>query len=130
MVQILWERGFLEGTYRGRDIYDVHTVGRKKNGTGVLIEGSALFALVSSQPDFFNEVTLLQLFTEQHLVPAGCQLMLIRSPKCHSELAGEGIKYDWAPAKQWYCRQKLLEKRTKDRFRKLVIQPMSRQSEN
>jgi hypothetical protein len=88
MVQILWERGFLG---RGRDIYDAHTVGRKKNGSGGLIEGSGLFALVSSQPDFVNEVTLFQYFTEQRSVPAGCQLMLIRSPKCHPELAGEGI---------------------------------------
>jgi hypothetical protein len=32
-----------------------------------------LFELVSSQPDFVNEVTLLQYFTEQRSVPAGCQ---------------------------------------------------------
>jgi hypothetical protein len=49
------------------------------------------FELVSSQPDFVNEVTLLQYFTEQRSVPAGCQLMLIHSPKCRPELAGEGI---------------------------------------
>jgi hypothetical protein len=60
----------------------------------------------------------------QHSVPAGCQLMLIRSPKCHPELAGEGIEYDWAATKQWYRRQKLVEKRTKDKFRKLVIQSL------
>jgi hypothetical protein len=68
-----------------------YTVGGKKNGSGGRIEGPALFELVSSQPDFVNEVTLLQYFTEQRSVPAGCQLMLIHSPKCRPELAGEGI---------------------------------------
>jgi hypothetical protein len=62
-----------------------------KNGSGGRIEGPGLFELVSSQPDFVNEVTLLQYFTEHRSVPAGCQLMLIRSPKCRPELAGEGI---------------------------------------
>jgi hypothetical protein len=99
----------LKGTYRGRDIDDAYTVGGKKNGIGGRIEGSGLFELVSSQPDFVNEVTLLQYFTEQRSLPAGCQLMLIRSPKCHPELAGEGIEYDWSAAKQWYRRQKLAE---------------------
>jgi hypothetical protein len=28
---MFWERGFLEGTARGRDIYDAYTVGGKKN---------------------------------------------------------------------------------------------------
>ena len=79
---------------------------------------------MSLQPDFVNEVTLLQYFTEQRSVPAGCQLTLIRSPKCHPELAGEGIEYDWAAAKQWYRRQKLSEKRTKAKFTKLVIQSL------
>ncbi len=80
---------------------------------------------MSLQPDFVNEVTLLQYFTEQRSVPAGCQLTLIRSPKCHPELAGEGIEYDWAAAKQWYRRQKLSEKRTKAKFTKLVIQSLN-----
>jgi hypothetical protein len=123
---MFWERGFLDCTYRGRDTYDAYTVGGKMNGIGGRIEGSGLFELVSSQPDFVNEViTLLQYFTEQRSVPAGCQLMLIRSPKRHPELAGEGIEYDWAAAKQWYRSQKLVEKRTKDNYRKLVIQSLN-----
>jgi hypothetical protein len=123
MVQIMWERGFLEGTCGCKDIFDAHTVSRKKN-SGVLIDGTGLYAYVSTQPDFEHEVTLLQLFTEQRSVPAGCQMMLIRSLKCHPELAGEGIEYDWAAAKQWYPRQKLSDKRTKDTFQKTVIQSL------
>jgi hypothetical protein len=44
------------------------------------MEGSS-FELVSSQSDFVNEVTFLQYLTEQRLLRAGCQLMLIRSPE-------------------------------------------------
>jgi hypothetical protein len=62
-------------------------VGGKKNRSGGRIEGSGLFELASSRPDFVNEVTLLHYFTEQRSGTAGCQLMLIRSPKCHPELA-------------------------------------------
>ena len=58
-------------------------------------------------------------------MPAGCRLMLIRSPNYHPELAGEGIEYDWGAAKQWYRSQKLAEKRTKDKFRKLVIRRLN-----
>jgi hypothetical protein len=90
---MLWERGFLDGTNRGRDIYDASTIGGKKNGIRGRIEGSGLSELVSSQPNFVNEVTLYQYFTEQRSVPADCQLTLIRSRKCHPELAGEGIEY-------------------------------------
>jgi hypothetical protein len=56
--------GFLDGTYKGRGIYDAYMVGGKKNGSGGRFEGSGLFELLSSQSDFVNEVTLLQYFTE------------------------------------------------------------------
>jgi hypothetical protein len=119
--QILWERGgIVDGTYRGRDIYDEYTVSGKKNGSGGCIEGSALFELVSSQPEIVNEVTLLlQYFTKQRSVPAGCQLMLIHSPKCHPELTGEIIEYNWAAAKHWYPRQNLWRSEQKTSFENL-----------
>jgi hypothetical protein len=50
--------------------------------------------------------------------------MLISSQKCHPELAGEGIQHNRNAAKQWYCIQNLVEKHTKDKFRKLVIQSL------
>jgi hypothetical protein len=71
-------------------------------------------------------VARLGCVTIKHVISvlAGCQLMLMRSLKCHPEFAGEGIEYDWGAAKQWY-RQKLVEKRTKDKFQKLVIQSLN-----
>jgi hypothetical protein len=52
--------------------------------------------------------------------------MLILSPKCYLEQAGEGTEHDWAAAKQWYRRQNLAEKRTNNNFRKLVIQSLNK----
>jgi hypothetical protein len=50
-----------------------------------------------------------------------CANTLSPAPWVVPELAGKGIEYDWAAAKQCYRRQKLVEKRTKDKFRKWVI---------
>ena len=42
------------------------------------------------------------------------------SLKCHLEIAGEGIEYAWALAKLFYRRASIEQKRTKEKFRKLV----------
>ena len=43
-----------------------------------------------------------------------------RTPKCHPELAGEGVEYAWGAAKLFYRRQPLSLKRNKESFYKLV----------
>jgi hypothetical protein len=54
------EASLLDGsTDRGGDIYDVYAVVGKKNGSGGCIEGSGLFELMLSQPDFVNEAARL-----------------------------------------------------------------------
>jgi len=50
-----------------------------------------------------------------------------RTPKCHCELAGEGIEYAWGCAKNHYRRQPLKDKRGKDNFRRTVRKCFSRQ---
>ena len=47
-------------------------------------------------------------------------------PKCHCELAGEGIEYAWGCAKNHYQRQPLKDKRGKDNFRATVRKCFSR----
>ena len=49
--------------------------------------------MMKQQDDFVNEITLLHFHAEQMGVT------LDRTPKCHPELAGEGIEYAWAFAK-------------------------------
>jgi hypothetical protein len=53
----------------------IRLVGRRMEAEFAL-KVPVYFDLVSSQPDFVKEVTLLQCFTEQRSVPAGCQSML------------------------------------------------------
>ena len=43
-----------------------------------------------------------------------------RTPKCHPEMAGEGIEYIWALAKLQYRRATIIKKRSKVKFRQLV----------
>ena len=43
-----------------------------------------------------------------------------RTPKCHPELAGKGIKYAWAIAKLHYRKAPISDKRTKAKFKILV----------
>ena len=68
------------------------------------------------QEDFLNEVTLLQYHAEEMGVS------IDRTPKCHPEMAGEGIEYIWALAKLKYRRATILKKRSKEKFRKLVTE--------
>jgi len=49
------------------------------------------------------------------------------TPKCHCELAGEGIEYAWGCAKNLYRKQPLKTKRGKANFRATVQQCFSRE---
>jgi len=53
-----------------------------------------------------------------------CKIMMTRSPKCHPELAGEGIEHDWAGVKSHYRRARLSEKKGSDNFRNLVTESL------
>ena len=43
--------------------------------------------------------------------------MVLLAPKCHAELAGEGVKYVWAYAKGAYRNMSLQQKKGKDNFK-------------
>ena len=77
---------------------------------------------MDNAPDFLNEVTLLQ----EKLGTLG--VTVHRLPKCHAELAGEGIKYSWGFAKNMYRRLPIKQKRTKDKFRASVRQVINREN--
>ena len=70
--------------------------------------------LMNVQQDFLNEITLLQYHANRMGVS------LDRSPKCHPELAGEGIEYLWAIAKIYYRKTDINKKRSKSLFHSLV----------
>ena len=47
-----------------------------------------------------------------------------QTAKCHCELAGEGIKYSWACAKNFYSRVSLKRKGGQENFRSVVKESM------
>ena len=71
-------------------------------------------SLLGSCRDFEEEESLLQ--------AQGMSLGVTvnRAPKCHCELAREGIKYSLGCAKNYYWQQPIREKRKKENFRNTV----------
>ena len=112
-LQILYERGWIhpdkihEYTKKGRKDKDV----LGDNGACVSF---SLDELMNQQEDFKNEMTLLQYHASK------LDVILDRSPKCHPEIAGEGIEYGWAFSKQEYRRSPIVLKQTKAKFWDLV----------
>ena len=89
----------------------MYTKNRKE---GLDIDRYSIKTLMEKQDDFANELSLLQ----YHASLLG--VLMERTPKCHPEIAGEGIKYNWALSKTEYWRSPLKEKSCKDKFSKLV----------
>ena len=87
-LQILFERGWINPTHN-KD----YTWHGKINDLGIVNESTSIKALLNKQPDFISEMTLLQFIGDE------IDVVVDRSPKCHSELAGEVIEYAWAVVK-------------------------------
>jgi hypothetical protein len=75
---------------------------------------------MSNLKDFEGQETMLQLKATKMGV------FMDRTPKCHCELAGEGIEYAWGCAKNHFRRQPLKDKRGKENFRRTVRACFSR----
>ena len=88
----------------------MYTINGSKDEYGAVIPGTSLKEMMNSLEDFCEEETLLQ----HH----GRLLNVIvdRTPKCHPEIAGEGVEYSWAAAKINYRRLRITEKRTKNKI--------------
>jgi hypothetical protein len=78
--------------------------------------------LMGNCQDFEEEESLLQ------YMGATMGVKVDRTPKCHCELAGEGVEYSWGCAKNTYRRIALKHKRGKENFRKAVRECLSRQN--
>ena len=105
MLQVLYERGFLDPAK-----INSYTLEGRKDEYGHLIPDTSLKVMMNSLIDFAEEETLLQ----YHGRLLG--VVVDRTPKCHPEIAGEGIEYSWAAAKIFYRRLRIEDKRTKTRF--------------
>ena len=103
MYQVLYERGFIDPDKEA----SWYTLQGKKDDFGIMIPGSSLKELMEAQTDFAEEETLLQ----YHARELG--IAVIRTPKCHPELAGEGIEYHWGCAKNEFHRYPISDRRQK-----------------
>ena len=115
MLQVLWERGFID-----TERLQSYTINGKKDSYGLVDKTYALNYIMSNTVDFQNEESLLQTNGRK------LGVLIDRSPKCHCEVAGEGIEYSWGFAKNRYRRLPLKEKRKKEEFRRLVRDCLSR----
>jgi hypothetical protein len=115
-LQALWERGWIDESNLSK-----YTVAGRKDGYGVVDLSFSLRHLMASCQDFEEEESILQSMGRQMGV------LVDRTPKCHCELAGEGIEYAWGCAKSSYRRLPLKDKRGKVTFRKSVHESISRE---
>ncbi len=77
-------------------------------------EGRSLRQLIQECYDFEHEHTLMQ------YVGAQLGVVINRTPKCHCEMAGEGIEYSLGIGKNSYRRLAIADKKTKEKFRESV----------
>jgi hypothetical protein len=103
MLQILFKRGFTNP-----ERMNEHTVGGKNDAFGNHVMDICLRHWMDQLSDFQDEETLLQYHGRQ----IGGKVD--RTPKCHPEMAGKGIKYDWEFGKNEYL--PLKDKKTKAKF--------------
>ena len=122
LLQVLWERGFIDQS-KPRRYYSMKGT---KDDANIIRPDSCLVKMMEACTDFEEEQTLLQKMVESMSDRPG-QFSLDRSPKCHCELAGEGIEYAWGCSKNWYRNQTMSEKKGKKNFLALVQRSISRE---
>ena len=111
-LQLLFERGWIDP-----DNIKMYTAKGKAAVAGSSSSDGNDYSirnLMKLQEDFTDEITLLQYHAQQ------LGVRVDRTPKCHPEVAGEGIEYAWGIAKLFYCRSDIREKRNKNSFMTLV----------
>ena len=106
MLQVAWERGLID-----KAKVALYTVPGHKDEMVILQHHTSLKFLLGSCTDFAEEEMLLQ------SKGSALGVLVDHTPKCHCELAGEGIEYSWGCTKNFYRQQPLKDKRKKESFR-------------
>jgi transposase len=118
ILQVLWERGFIDPE---DEKYKQYTMSGPKDKHGHVDKGYSLVALMENCEDYTEELTLVQ-----HCGKA-MGITVDRTPKCHAELAGEGIEYSWGFSKQRFCKNPIALRRKKNDFLGLVKKCLDRE---
>jgi len=125
MLQILWERGFIDSTMVKTARSSRYSKDGKKgdlNDEGALTEEGKQYSLKSllmDCTDFRSEVTDLEHLAGELSSPDH-HIKILFTPKFHCELAGEGIEYSWGASKRYYRSQPLSKKKSYRSFDELV----------
>jgi hypothetical protein len=111
MLQVLCECGFIDGSKSEK----YYTIEGRKDEFGYVGPTTSCKMMMEQQIDFIEEETLLQYHGRQ------LGVTIDRTPKCHPEMAGEGIEglckgVRWLP---------ITEKRTKNKFCESVKKSIS-----
>jgi hypothetical protein len=123
MLQLLWERGFIDPSVEDPKRYYSK---EGKTATGIIDPTRSLNLLMKQLYDFVHELTLLQFKGSEIGKERGIEIIVDRTPKCHCEMAGEGIEYSWGFAKNSYRRYAMEEKKSKEKFRASVKKCLNR----
>ena len=107
--QVLWERKHINPAK-----IDKYCEKGYQEPTGEIDETTSYDALLNGCRDFANELTLVQ--TVMLELGSFCD----RSPKCHPEVAGEGIEYSLGKSKNYFRTFGTDKKKGKDKFKALV----------
>jgi hypothetical protein len=111
MLQVLWEQGRVDERW-----WQDYTVNGKKDALGSTINEMSLKYLLGNCDDFIDEESMLQYYGRLMGVTVDW------TPKCHCEMAGEGIEYSWVASKNKNRRFPVSAKKRKEHFRNLVSQ--------
>ena len=88
------------------------------------MKNTSLKLLMANCLDFEEEESLLQYYGQDLGVTIDC------TPKCHCELAGEGIEYAWGFSKNYYRTLSLSDKKGKQNFLNAVSKCISHEKNN
>ncbi len=130
MLQILWERGWIDAT----KVVSPRSMRYSKDGKkedlgedGKLKDENKRYVLshlLNGCKDFQEEMSDLQHLAKE-LGGRDLTISILFTPKYHCELAGEGIEYCWGAAKRLYRKLPLKKRRSWDSFRTSVLECLS-----
>ena len=121
IYQVLYERGLWKKGMKGKETNADIAKNILKGKTPLPLDLSAEIVLANCQ-DFREELSAL----EELITSRGH--ILIKSPKCHPEIAGAGIEYSWGKSKMFYARNNHHTKTVKmNEFKDRVLAALSKE---
>ena len=114
-LQILYKCRWINPALQPND----YTWKGKRDQYGNRIQENSIKRMISTQPDFLQQKTILQHYCKE------LGALSNRTPDAHCKIAGEGIKFDWGFSKMMYRSKPMSEKQNKSKFHKLVKSVLS-----